>query len=277
MPARDPETSPALFFGKELQRARIAAGFKSQDALAVRLGFDRTVITKAESGKRPPSDDVLTAWCEACGLDLELFSRLAMLARNGDGPIPTWFEDWLEAERAATMLRIWQPLLIPGLLQTADYARELFLAGQTDTSHETIDALVAARLERQAILDRADPPETVAVIEESVLRSLIGSPLIMHDQLIHMADMAMRPNISVHVIPAGNGANAGKGGSFDIASADGMPDVVRMEGVEDVTSERRALVRQAEIAFERVRRDALPRAASRNLIREVAEELWKTT
>jgi transcriptional regulator with XRE-family HTH domain len=269
-PSRSPSDQP-------LPSLRIAAGFKSQDALAVRLGFDRTVITKAESGKRPPSDDVLTAWCEACGLDLELFSRLAMLARNGDGPIPTWFEDWLEAERAATMLRIWQPLLIPGLLQTADYARELFLAGQTDTSDETIDALVAARLERQAILDRADPPETVAVIEESVLRSLIGSPLIMHDQLIHMADMAMRPNISAHVIPAGNGANAGKGGSFDIASADGMPDVVRMEGVEDVTSERRALVRQAEIAFERVRRDALPRGASRNLIREVAEELWKTT
>jgi transcriptional regulator with XRE-family HTH domain len=277
MTARDPETSPAVFFGKELQRARIAAGFKSQDALAARLGFDRTVITKAESGARPPSDDVLTAWCEACGLDLELFSRLTALARNGDGPIPTWFEDWLEAERQAAMLRIWQPLLIPGLLQTADYARALFLAGQTDASDETIDALVAARLGRQVILERADPPETVAVVDESVLRRLIGSPQVMHDQLAHMADMATRPNISVHVIPADNGANAGMGGAFDIASADGMPDVVRMEGVEDVTSERRALVRQAAIAFERVRRDALPRAASRSLIREVAEELWKTT
>jgi hypothetical protein len=92
-----------------------------------------------------------------------------------------------------------------------------------------------------------------------------------------MADMATRPYISVHVVLADNGANAGLGGAFDVATADGMPDVVRMEGVEDVTSERRALVRQAEIAFERVRRDALPRAASRNLIREVAEELWKTT
>jgi hypothetical protein len=99
----------------------------------------------------------------------------------------------------------------------------------------------------------------------------------MHDQLVHMADMATRPHISVHIIPADNGANAGLGGAFDLASADGIPDVVRMEGVEDVTSERRALVRQAGIAFERVRRDALPRAASRNLIREVAEELWKTT
>jgi transcriptional regulator with XRE-family HTH domain len=277
MAARDAETSPAAFLGRELQRARIAAGFKSQDALAAQLGFDRTVITKAESGARPPSDDVLAAWCEACGLDLELYSRLAMLARRGDGPVPTWFEDWLEAERAAAMLRVWQPLLVPGLLQTADYARALFLAGQTDTSDETIDALVAARLERQVIMDRADPPETVVVLDESVLRRLIGSPQIMHDALVHLADMSERPNVSVHVIPSVNGANAGLGGAFDIASADGMPDVVRMEAVEDVTSERRALVRQAAIAFERVRRDALPRAVSRDLIRRVAEEQWKTT
>jgi len=277
MAARDPETSPAVFLGRELQRARIAAAFKSQDALAVRLGFDRTVITKAESGARPPSDDVLAVWCEVCGLDIDLFSRLAVLARSGDGPVPTWFEDWLEAERVAAMLRIWQPLLVPGLLQTAEYARALFLAGQTDTSEETIDALVAARLERQVILDRADPPETVVVLDESVLHRLIGSPQIVHDALLSLADMSERPNISVHVIPSANGANAGLGGAFSIASADGMPDVVRMEAVEDVTSERRALVRQAAIAFERVRRDALPRAVSRDLIRKVAEELWKTT
>jgi transcriptional regulator with XRE-family HTH domain len=273
----NPETSPAVFLGRELQRARIAAGFKSQDALAVRLGFDRTVITKAESGARVPSDDVLSAWCEACGLDIDLYSRLTVLARSGDGPVPTWFEDWLEAERAATMLRIWSPLLIPGLFQPDGYARAVFLASQTDTSDENMDALVAARLERQVILDRADPPETVVVLDESVLHRLIGSPQIVHDALVYLADMSERPNISVHVVPSVNGANTGLSGAFDIASADGMPDVVRMEAVEDVTSERRALVRQAAIAFERVRRDALPRAVSRDLIRKVAEELWKTT
>jgi len=266
-----------VFLGRELQRARIAAGFKSQDALAVRLGFDRTVITKAESGARPPSDDVLAAWCEACALDIEMFSRLAALARSGDGPVPTWFEDWLEAERAATMLRVWSPLLVPGLFQTADYARAVFLAGQTDTSDEAIGALVAARLERQEILDRAGPPETIAVLDESVLFRLIGSAATMHDALMYLADMAERPNVSVHVVPSANGANAGLSGAFDIASADGMPDVVRMEAVEDVTSERRSLVRQAAVAFERVRRDALPRSASRDLIRKVAEERWKTT
>jgi transcriptional regulator with XRE-family HTH domain len=97
----NPETSPAAFLGGELKRARIAAGFASQDSLAARLGFDRTVIVKAETGNRPPTADVLTAWCEACGLDAEFYARLGMLARNGDGPIPAWFENWLEAEIAA--------------------------------------------------------------------------------------------------------------------------------------------------------------------------------
>ena len=63
---RDPESSPAAFLGNELRRARVAAGFSSQDALAARLGFDRTVITKAETGLRPPTADVLAAWCAAC-------------------------------------------------------------------------------------------------------------------------------------------------------------------------------------------------------------------
>ena len=93
MARRDPETNPAAFLGGELRRARVGAGFSSQDALAAKLGFDRTVIAKAETGERPPTDDVLAAWCVACGLDDELFGRLVVLARRADGPVPTWFED----------------------------------------------------------------------------------------------------------------------------------------------------------------------------------------
>jgi transcriptional regulator with XRE-family HTH domain len=91
----------------------------SQDALAAKLGIDRTVVAKAETGQRPPTVDVLAAWCQACHLDDELFGRLAVLARRADGPVPTWFEDWLRAEGEAHELRVWQPLIIPGLLQTA--------------------------------------------------------------------------------------------------------------------------------------------------------------
>lgn len=276
MARRNPETDPRAFLGAELARARKAAGFPSQDALAARLGFDRTVIAKAETGDRTPTDDVLDAWCGACDLDRELFGRWAAFARRTDGPVPSWFEDYLEAERAAQSLLIWSPIVIPGLLQTAEYARVLLLAQQADTSDEAIDALVNARLDRQAIFDRADCPDVAVVLDEAVLHRLIGTPAIMHDVLVHVAEVALRPDIVIQVVPADKGANAGIGGAFDIASADGTPDMLRTDGVEDQTTENRPLVRKHQAAFNRVRGDALSRDASRDLILKAAER-WKTT
>ncbi len=129
----DPASNPAAFLGAELGRARVAAGFASQEALAVRLGYDRTVIAKAETGERPSTPEVADA------LESELFTggpsglvgRLAALARRADGPVPAWFEDWLEAEREALTLRYWQPIIVPGLFQTAEYARGV-AAGRAD-------------------------------------------------------------------------------------------------------------------------------------------------
>jgi transcriptional regulator with XRE-family HTH domain len=276
MARRDPETDPRAFLGTRLRRARVAAGFSSQEALAAKLGFDRSVIAKAETGDRPPTADVLDAWCAVCQLEQDLFADLAKLARSADGPVPTWFQDYLEAEQEALTLRIWQPIIVPGPLQTAEYARALFLTGQTDTSDDAIDALVTARLDRQAIFDKPVPPEVLIVLDESVLHRLIGSPKIMHDQLAQLADMSMRSYISVQVVPASNGANAGLGGGFTIASGDDIPGTLRMEGVEDQTTEKRSLVRNAAVTFDRVRGDALSRGQSRELILRLAEEQWKT-
>lgn len=276
-PVNDPESNPAAFLGAELRRARVAAGFSSQETLAAKLGYDRTVIAKAETGERPPSPEVADA------LEAELLpagpsglvGRLAKLARRADGPVPAWFEDWLAAEREALMLRYWQPIIIPGLFQTAEYARALLLAAQTDTSDEAIEALVAARLARRAIFDKPDPPDVVVALDEAVLRRLIGSPQVMHEQLTELAEFSTRSYVSVQVVPADNGANAGLGGALNIASGDGTPDVVHMDAVEGQTTERRALVRKAAVAFDRVRGDALSRGQSRDMIFRLADELWK--
>src|SRR5690242_15618961 len=272
MATHDPESNPAAFLGDELRRARLAAGFSSQDALAAKLGFDRTVITKAETGHRPPTVDVLAAWCQACRLPEELFTRLAELARRAGGPVASWFEGWLEAEGHAHTLRLWAPVLLPGLLQTAGYARALFLAMGMD--EDAAEGQVTVRLGRQDVLGRPDPPQVVAVLYEAVLHHLVGTQQDMHDALAHIADLSQRPNISIQVVPVDTGANAGMGGSFCIADGDGAPEVLLMETVEDVTTETRALVRRAANIFVRVQADALPRAASRALILEVAEQ-WK--
>jgi len=116
----------------------------------------------------------------------------------------------------------------------------------------------------------------VVVLDELVLRRLIGSARIMHGQLIQMAELSTRPYISVQVVPASEGANAGLGGALNIASGDGAPDVVHMDAVEGQTTERRVLVHKAAVAFDRVRGDALSRGQSRELILRLADELWKT-
>jgi transcriptional regulator with XRE-family HTH domain len=274
---RDPEADPAAYLGKQLRQARIAAGYASQDALAAALGFERSTITKAESGARAPTEEVFARWCEACGVSAEVREVLAglnVVARNVDGPVPTWFKDRLDIEGQAHTILQWQPLLIPGLLQTADYARAVFQAEVAD--NEKVAELVAVRLARQAIFDRTDPPHIVFVLDELVVRHrLIGSSAIMSAQLFHLAEMSERPNVSIHVLPSENGANAGLFGAFSRIFVEGDPDLLHMDAVEDQLTGDRALIRKADVVFDLVRRDALPRTPSRTVILEAAET-WKS-
>jgi transcriptional regulator with XRE-family HTH domain len=273
---RDPQSNSAAFLGAKLRQGRIDAGYKTQEVLAAKLGFDRSVVTKAETGDRPPTDDVLAAWCDLCELDLEMYSGLAMLARSADGPVPQWFEDWLRAEAEAYALRYWSPIIITPVFQTAAYARALLLAAQTDTSDTAIDALVNAKLARQEILERPEPPEIVALIDELVLHRLIGSPEIMHEQLTKVVELAERTFICVQVVPTDVGATAGLSGEICLASGDGL-DVLHTDATpEGHTTEARSQVRAAAVAFERIRGRALPRDMSRDLILRTADEQWKT-
>jgi DNA-binding XRE family transcriptional regulator len=269
---RDPRSDLGAYLGEELRRARLDAGIDSQELLARELGFDRTVIVKAETGSAPPSRDVASKiaarFPELCN---GLYVSLAEIARKSNGPIPGWFADWLTREREATSIRIWQPLIIPGLLQTADYARALFLAAGAG---DTVDELVTARLARQAIFDKPDPPYLWVVLDESVLHRLIGTPKVTYDQLAHLADMSERSYISVQVVPASVGAHAGLACAFMVGSLDSEPDLLLFEAIEDQTLRDTDVVRKAAVAFDLVRGDALPRSASQDLILKVAEERW---
>ena len=278
MPAKrdlDPGASPLHFFGAEVRRAREAAGMTLAD-LGAAVPCDASTVLKIEAGILNPTERFLAACTEAFpGSDW--LARFYHDSRTwGDGPYPRWFEDWLNHEREASSLRIWQPLIVPGLLQTADYARALFHAGVLNTGDEALDQLVEARLARQRIFDRPDPPSLWIVLGEFVLHRLIGTPKTTYDQLVQVADMSMRSYICVQVVPASTGAHAGLSGSFYIASTEGKPDVLYVDAVEGMTIERNALVRKAAITFDLVRSDALTRNDSRDLILKVAEERWNT-
>jgi len=263
---RDPETNPAAFLGEELRRARLAAGIKSQDRLAQMLGYDRSVIAKAETGERPPSEDVMKALVKTLNLD-QMVIRLGTLARRSTG-IPAWFLDWVAIERDAVTLYTWQPALIPGLLQTPDYARAILASWRLDNDGD-IEAKLAARIDRQAILDRDDPPDLCALLDEPVLYRCIGGAAIMAGQLEHLAQAARRPNITIQLVPEEAGAYAGLSGAFWVATAAGGQQAAHLEtGVQGMTVIEPTLVRKTARLFEMLRSDALPWTRSLELITE---------
>ena len=272
----DPTAGPLDFFGAEVRRWRTAAGL-SQEQLGQKVGYSGAQVGKVETGERAPSQD----FAEDCDRALPeaggLFLRLYQLARRWDGSYPSWFTEWVEAERRASTLHTWQPLILPGLLQTPDYARALFLAWRVTDSDAELDQLVNARIERQAIFEPPKPPSLWAVIDEGVLRRRIGSAKIMREQLEHLIDVSERSKITVQVVPADVGAHVGLLGAFFIASFENAPGIVYLESPDEgQTTERPSAVAKITETFDMLRAEALPRAASQDLIRKVAEEQWTT-
>lgn len=276
-------TDPAVFLGQELAKMRVAAGYETQDefaraplGLAPRstMGLERSTISKIETGDRPPTPPLLATWLRACGKGLEDLIKITCdMARVREQPIPPWFKDYFEAEGLAWQLRCWHPGVLPGLAQTEDYARAM-ITTLGDGSAMT-DRLVELRMTRQQILERPSSPDVRIVFDESVLRRPVGSAGIMSVQMRRLAELGERSNISIQVVPLAAGVNAGCVGGFQIASIDGKPDVLLAEAIEDVTTDKRLIVRRANQIWERVRSDALPQAASMRMIRE-AEETWTT-
>jgi DNA-binding XRE family transcriptional regulator len=276
--SRDPETNLSAFLGRQLKEIRIEAGYRSQDEFAPALGRDRSVIGKAESGEYPPTDAVLEDWLNLCGVGGRLRTLLlgvARIARMRDGgPVKVWFAGWVDAEGKSHTLRIWQPIIFPGIVQTTAYARELFMA--TGLNDDQVSEYVQVRLCRQAIFDRPEPPSVVIVLDELALHRLIGTPEVMREQLERVVELSRRPNVHVHILPTRMGANAGLGGPIHLATGIGTPEVLLVGAlIEDQVSADPALVRRASATFDAVRGDALNRSDSRNILMEALERWSK--
>lgn len=142
----DREPNPLLdFFPSELRRARSAAGL-CQEALGKRIGFSGEMVGKIENGDRRPSDK----FAEGCDLvfsDLGgVFTRLLEKAVRSRGVYPAWFASWVDAEHRASVLCSWEPLMMPGLLQTAEYARAIFEADRPRITLQVVPAEVGVHV-----------------------------------------------------------------------------------------------------------------------------------
>ena len=273
--------SDAMFLGAVLRRARIAAGITSQDELADKLGYERTVIAKAESGQRPPSPDVARAYARefpqlSALIDTGLIEEWAEHVRKNGGSFPKFFVDWVEAEKKAATLFYWAPILVPGLLQVESYARAI-LATEPE-ENESPDVRLAGRMSRQQVLSRLAPPAVTVVMAEAVLHRGVGGPAVMYEQLTHLAEVSGQPKVMIQVIPAEVGAHAGLAGAVSIADREGGPTIVHLDSfTAGQTTSAPEIVARVRQMSDMLRCEALPRGASQELIMKVAKERWSTS
>jgi hypothetical protein len=186
--------------------------------------------------------------------------------------IPVWFDKWPDAEEHATIIRTYEPLILPGLFQTEHYARTLTRGAQASASDDYIDQQVALKMERQEILSKEDAPHVWALIDEGVLHREIGSAELMRDQLTHLATVAERPKISVQIIPYAARERTGLLGAFAIAEHSDGSSLYLEAATAGSIVEAPSLVHDAGLIFDTLRCEALPRVASLEKIMKVAEE-----
>ena len=150
-----------------------------------------------------------------------------------------WFQEWADIEAQVTVLRWYEPLVVPGLLQTEDYARAI-LSARPDGNLDDLDEQVAARLARQAILDRTGAPQLWCILDEGVLHRAIGGSKVMRSQLYRLAEAAEHPKTTIQVIRS-SGVHAGLLAHFVIADLDGKPPMVYLAELVAAPSEGDAL------------------------------------
>jgi hypothetical protein len=185
------------------------------------------------------------------------------------------YRDYIEMESICESVRTFQAQLIPGLLQTAQYGRAVTVASRAWQSSEEIDQFVQVRLSRQQRLLDEPTLEFWAVLAEGVLRQEVGGPDVMRTQLEHVAEMAVRPNITVQVLPFSRGAHSGMFGPYLLM---GFPQVTAQDLVltetptGNIWMERELEVAHYRALFDDARTAALPPTESLALIRRTAKE-----
>jgi transcriptional regulator with XRE-family HTH domain len=269
----EPDTTAKGKLAKHLRRIRQAAGFTTMPPLAKRLGVSADLISKIETGKHVPPMDVFLAWLEACEVTEEArlyLTEIWALAR-GAGGIREFFEKYAIAEEKATLLRMWGLLVIPGPLQTREYAHAMFLEGgldETDAAEQT-----ELRVKRHAKIDGSNAAHITALIFAPALDFRVGTPKIMIAQLEHLLELSRRHNVVIQVVPD-TGYFAGIQAAFQIASGPAIADTVDMVTLEDHVTDDPAATDRAIALFEHIRGYALNVADSRTVITEAIER-WK--
>ncbi|MER7126703.1 helix-turn-helix domain-containing protein [Micrococcus luteus] len=268
----------------ELIRLRQAAGL-SQEEASERLEWSRGRLHHMETNKwRRPDLGNIRSLLDIYGVtDEQVREAILDLARRSREK--GWWAKYSDVFRGslpgfeadATHIRAYDGMLINGLLQTADYAAAVFRGGQV-IGDEAVKRRVEARLARQEILRRPDPPNLWAVIDEAALRKLVGGPEVMAEQLRHVVEMAAQPNITMQVVPDAAGAHAATAGSFILMdfAADLDLSVVYLETATDsLYLEKPEELQEYTLIFTRVVASAMTPEESIRHVASLVDQLKK--
>ena len=271
-----------------LRRAREESGL-SLRALSNRLKLDQSYLSRVENGKRVPSIETAARILGTLQTSPDECERVLGLARNAAEPnwltvgvpgTPQQLAGAVECERAATAITTWHPCLIPGLLQTTDYARAIAVAnGRLNRQPEhQVEARVMVKMARREVLTRRDPVQFKAMIWEPVLRLPIAEPAVMSEQLHYLVTLSEQPNITIRVVPHRVAWHPGSAGPFVFYEfADASPVIYFEHHSSGAFDQDADDVDEYRTAIAEITRLALSADDSTTLIKNIIDAEWTSS
>ncbi|OEV29762.1 DNA-binding protein [Streptomyces nanshensis] len=269
----DGSASLPTFYGKELRWKREQAGL-TQQKLVDGSFYGSSHLSEIERGERRMPLDLARHVDQVLGTDGFFERRCEDVRKAKRGGHPDYFEKVLEAEKRADAIEEWCPTLIPGLLQTASYARAVLRATRPFGGFDDIDSTVEARLARASLLGNDDTtPMYWVILHEALLRQPILSPTEMAEQLAHIAELGSSNRIIPQVLPWNAGAHPLMLGSTMIMAFPDAPPMVYTEApYSGDTLDDPRIVKQYRRSYDLLRAVALPPKASLAMIEAAAED-----
>jgi len=228
-----------ILLGSQLRMLREVKGITREEAgYAIRASGSK--ISRMELGRVSFKERDVTDLLKLYGVDEDETATLVALAIQANSPgwwhkygdvLPDWFQVYVGLEEAASLIRLYEVQFVPGLLQTADYARAVVRLGQPAAAPEEIGRRISLRMGRQELLTKPGGPRLWAIVDEAALRRPIGGKEVMRAQLEQLILATEEPQVTLQVMPFRSGGHAAEAGAFTIMRfpEPDLPDVVYLE------------------------------------------------
>jgi transcriptional regulator with XRE-family HTH domain len=284
--ARSAPTVLQKGLGRRLQDLRLAADLTALEAGKL-IRQASTTVTRMERAEVALKWATVKALLEAYGVGEAEAQEFLDLTEQAKEPgwwqgyrdaLPGWFGVYVSFETSAAQIRLYEPHVIPGLLQTEDYARDVLSVGLPRVSRDELERRVALRMERRTLLTRPDPPQMWVVMDETALRRPVSSTKVMQAQIDHLIEVSQLPNVSVQVASFKAGLHPGAFGPFTVFRfrISEFPDVVCTDSLSGANymEDRKEVALYREV-LDRMSGQAMSKRRTLELLGDVRKELCK--